>query len=96
MIAAEPPLVIPTLTVDPEALPPIIKRLKKWRDKNGLSQRAAVDVLRLHGLEVSLGTLQHWEQGVREPGKLASKAIRDFLTEHPTIENPPRYKPGPK
>ena len=79
-----------------EGLPPVIKNLIRWRHRNGLSQRGAVEVMQAHGLEVSRTTLQHWEQGVRAPGKLAAKAIRDFLTRHPRIENPPRYRPGPK
>ena len=49
-----------------------------------------------HGLKVSRTTLQHWEQKVSAPNNLASKAIQDFLRQYPKIENPPRYKPGPK
>ena len=79
-----------------EGLPLIIQRLIKWRLRNNLSQRGAVEVMMRHGLKVSRTTLQHWEQKVSAPNNLASKAIQDFLKQHPKIKNPPRYKPGPK
>jgi hypothetical protein len=79
-----------------EGLPPVIQRLIKWRLRNNLSQRGAVEVMMKHGLKVSRTTLQHWEQKVSAPNNLASKAIQDFLKQHPKIKNPPRYKPGPK
>jgi DNA-binding transcriptional regulator YiaG len=79
-----------------EGLPPVIQRLIKWRLRNQLSQRGAVEVMMRHGLKVSRTTLQHWEQKVSAPNNLASKAIQDFLKQHPKIKNPPRYKPGPK
>jgi hypothetical protein len=77
-------------------LPPVIKDLIRWRHRNGLSQRGASEVMQAHGLDVKIGALKQWEQGMREPGSLAVKALRDFLTQHPRIENPPRYRPGPK
>jgi hypothetical protein len=79
-----------------EGLPPVIKNLIRWRHRNGLSQRGAVEVMQAHGLEVSISGLQQWERGARKPAKLAVKALRDFLAQHPRIENPPRYGPGPK
>jgi hypothetical protein len=79
-----------------EGLPPVIKNLIRWRHRNGLSQRGAVEVLQAYGLEVSISGLQQWERGAREPAKLATKALSDFLARHPRIENPPRYRPGPK
>jgi DNA-binding transcriptional regulator YiaG len=79
-----------------EGLPPVIKDLIRWRHRNGLSQRGASEVMQARGLDVKIGALKQWEQGMREPGSLAVKALRDFLTQHPRIENPPRYRPGPK
>jgi hypothetical protein len=79
-----------------EGLPLVIRKLIRWRAKNGLSQRGASEVMQARGLDVPISTIKQWEQGVREPGKLAAKAVRDFLAQHPTIENPPRYRPGPK
>jgi DNA-binding transcriptional regulator YiaG len=79
-----------------EGLPPVIRKLIKWRETNGLSQRAAAQVMMDHNVEVPVSTLQKWENGLREPGKLATKALRDFLKAHPKIENPPVFKPGPK
>jgi DNA-binding transcriptional regulator YiaG len=79
-----------------EGLPPVIKDLIRWRHRNGLSQRGASEVMQARGLDVKIGALKQWEQGVREPGSLAVKALRDFLKAHPRIENPPRYRPGPK
>jgi hypothetical protein len=78
-----------------EGLPPVIVRLIKWREKNGLSQRAAVEVMQARGFDVSKSTLQKWETGT-PPGKYSSRALQSFLKEHPVILNPPQYRPGPK
>ena len=74
----------------------VVRQIRDWRRKNGLSQRAAVEVMRSHDLEVSTSVLSKWECGERQPGKLATKALQTFLTQYPVIENPPVFKPGPK
>src|SRR5689334_7084894 len=79
-----------------EGLPPVIQRVIKWRLKNRLSQRGASEVMRRHGLDVSMYTLQGWEQGHRKPGKFAIQALNAFLRENPDIQDPPQYRPGPK
>jgi hypothetical protein len=96
VIVAEPQLVIPTLGVDPADLPPIIKRLKKWREKNHLSQRQAAAVMERAGFPIRLSALQHWERGFRKPGTFSSHTLKLFLDQNPTVTNPPVFKPGPK
>ena len=77
-------------------LPQVVQRLIKWRVKNGLSQRGAVETMKARGLDVSLYTLQTWEQGYRQPGRYAAQALNAFLKANPVIENPPQYRPGRK
>ena len=79
-----------------EGLPPVIQRLIKWRLRNKLSQRGAVEVMMDRGLDVSLFTLQTWEQGYRNPGRYAAQALSAFLRDNPVIPNPPQYRRGPK
>jgi DNA-binding transcriptional regulator YiaG len=45
--------------------------------------------------DVSKSTLQKWETGTL-PGKYSTRALQAFLKQHPVIENPPVYRPGPK
>jgi DNA-binding transcriptional regulator YiaG len=61
-----------------------------------LSQRAAAQVMQEHNCDILLATLQAWERGYRQPGRLAKKTLAAFLRAHPRIENPPVFKPGPK
>jgi DNA-binding transcriptional regulator YiaG len=66
-------------------LTPLIKRLKKWRADNELSQAEAVNVFREQGLPISLDTLQNWEIGRRSPRGLLAVALSDFLKRHSKI-----------
>ena len=80
-----------TAGVPSAKLPRIVQRLRAWRRRNGLSQRAAAEVMQAHDCPVSISTLQAWEQGRHQPGKLAERMLGVFLKEHPIIENPPKY-----
>jgi hypothetical protein len=82
--------------VSDEDLPELVQRLKKWRRDNGLSQKAAIVVMNRHGCDVLFFTLEAWERGRRQPGRLASKAVSDFLDRHPVIKNPPVFRRGPR
>jgi hypothetical protein len=64
---------------------PLIKRLKKWRADNELSQAEAVNVFKEQGLPISLDTLQNWEIGRRSPRGLSAVALNDFLKRHSKI-----------
>jgi DNA-binding transcriptional regulator YiaG len=66
-------------------LSPLIKRLKKWRADNELSQAEAVNVFKEQGLPISLDTLQNWEIGRRSPRGLSAVALSDFLKRHSKI-----------
>jgi hypothetical protein len=72
-------------------LPPIVKRLKAWRERNGLSQRATSEVMHKAGVPIKLSTIQNWESGRNTPGELSSTVLRTFLDAHPVIEDPPKY-----
>jgi len=72
-------------------LPPVVKKLKKWRTKNKLSQRQAVEVMKVRGYPVRLSALQHWEVGLRSPSELVIKALEAFLAQHPTITDAPKF-----
>ena len=74
----------------------MIARFIGWRKDNGLSQRAAAEVIRALGLRISKSTIQDWEQGKRAPGEGWRYALGCFIERHPKIDNPPRYKSGPK
>ena len=78
-----------------EGLPPVIKSLLTWRKRNQLSRRAALEVMKERGLTVSIRTLAAWEQGARSPGLYSTQLLVAFLRQHPRIENPPYYPPGP-
>jgi DNA-binding transcriptional regulator YiaG len=68
-----------------EQLPEVVQRLVAWRKHNGLSQRAAVEVMNARHLPVTLTSLEKWEMGINRPGKLATHALLRFLEDHPTI-----------
>lgn len=78
-----------------EGLPPVIKSLLTWRKRNRLSRRGALEVMKERGLTVSMHTLTAWEQGTRSPGSYSTQLLVAFLRQHPRIENPPYYPPGP-
>jgi hypothetical protein len=74
----------------------VIKRLKKWRQKNSLSQRQAVAIMIEHVLPMELPekgsfTYQKWEGVFVKPNKFAIDALIKFIEAHPTIENPPVF-----
>ena len=77
-------------------LPPAVQTLIRWRASNGLSQRAASEVLKERGLAVPLSTIKQWEQGLREPGMYARTALCQTIELHWKVENPPVYRPGRK
>ena len=62
-----------------------VQKLVTWRQRNGLSQRAAVEFMQAHGLPVTLTALEKWEMGDRRPRGLAAYALLRFLEEHPTV-----------
>jgi hypothetical protein len=66
-------------------LTPLIKRLKKWRADNELTQAEAVNVFKEQGLPITLDTLQNWEIGWRAPRGLSAVALNDFLKRHSQI-----------
>ena len=69
---------------------PVIEKVRRWREKNGLSQRGAVEVLVRGGCEIKVTTLQKWEAGVNAPGRFTVKYLEDFLAAHPVIPDAPR------
>jgi ribosome-binding protein aMBF1 (putative translation factor) len=72
-------------------LPPIVKRLKAWRERNGLSRRVAAEVMSREGYSVTEEVIRSWEDERRVPTELTQKALEAFLDQHPRIKNPPRY-----
>lgn len=70
---------------------PVVEKVRRWRKKNGLSQRAAVEVMVKGGCEIKVTTLQKWEAGVNAPGQFTIKYLEDFLVENPVIKDGPRY-----
>jgi len=64
--------------------PDAVQKLVAWRQRNGLSQRAAVEFMRAHNLPVTLTALEKWEMGHRRLRGLAAHALLRFLEEHPT------------
>jgi DNA-binding transcriptional regulator YiaG len=62
-----------------------VQKLVTWRQRNGLSQRAAVAAMQERNFPVTLTTLEKWESGERRPGRLAAVALLRFLQDHPTI-----------
>ena len=64
----------------------LVKRLKEWREKNGLSQRQAAEIMMARGVPVMARTLQSWEVGDRSPGPMAAKLLEVFLAANRTIE----------
>lgn len=67
-------------------LPPTVRRLLLWRKRNGLSQRATVEIMARHNVTVKLSALQDWEQGPRKLKGYAAQLIDQFLQDHPTVE----------
>jgi DNA-binding transcriptional regulator YiaG len=43
---------------------PSVHKLKAWRKRNRLSQRAAVAVLQKHYFHITFASLRSWEEGV--------------------------------
>ena len=72
---------------DPERELPeqAVQKLMAWRQQNGLSQRAAVEFMRAHGLPVTLTVLEKWEMRINRPVALSAVALIRFFEEHPTI-----------
>jgi DNA-binding transcriptional regulator YiaG len=68
-----------------EELPEAVQKLVAWRERNRLSQRAAVEFMRAHNLPVTLTALEKWEMGLNRPTALAAVALLRFLEEHPTV-----------
>src|SRR5262252_9058902 len=68
----------------------LVKRLKDWRGKNGLSQRQAAEIMMARGVPVMARTLQSWEVGDRSPGPMAAKLLEVFLAANRTIEGADR------
>ena len=74
----------------------MVLKLRAWRRRNELSQRAAAEVMNDRGFKLRLSTLQTWERGYRKPSELISWGLGKWLEENPRIENPPRYRSRPK
>jgi DNA-binding transcriptional regulator YiaG len=64
-----------------------VQMLVAWRQRNGLSQRAAVEFMRTRGLPVTLTVLEKWEMGINRPVALSAVALIRFFEEHPTVSN---------
>ena len=75
---------------------PVIEKVRRWREKNGLSQRGAVEVMVRGGCEIKVTTLQKWEAGVNAPGRFTVKYLEDFLAAHPVIPDALRRMVSPK
>ena len=74
-------------------LPAIVRKLRAWREKNGLSQSQAVAVLKRAGLQTSISSWEKWEMGLRQPAPLSIPTLEAFLEKHPVVTNPPRSAP---
>jgi DNA-binding transcriptional regulator YiaG len=81
--------------VEDSELPIAVRKLKRWRRKNKLSQRQAAEVMKRSGFAMILSTLQGWERGYRQPGRIVAQALIDWLEANPVITDPPKYHPGP-
>jgi transcriptional regulator with XRE-family HTH domain len=64
----------------------VIDELRAWRERNGLSQRQAAEVLVAGGVPVVLSTLARWEIGYRRPGRLAAALLKEFLKRHAKVK----------
>jgi DNA-binding transcriptional regulator YiaG len=62
-----------------------VQKLVAWRQRNGLSQRAAVEFMQAHNLPVTLTALEKWESGERRLRGLAAHAVLRFLEDHPVV-----------
>ena len=69
----------------------IMQKLKAWRKRNGISQRAAVAIMDAGGVKLPLMTYQKYEGGFRTPGRFALAAIEGFVDAHPTVTDPPKF-----
>jgi DNA-binding transcriptional regulator YiaG len=74
-------------------LPAIVRKLRAWREKNGLSQAQAVAVLKRASLQTSVSSWEKWEMGLRQPAPLSIPTLEAFLDKHPVVTNPPRSAP---
>ncbi len=70
----------------------VIKRLKKWRAANNLSQRQAFDVMAARGLPISFTSITNYEGGFRSPGASSAYALSRFLDDNPTITDAKVYQ----
>ena len=81
--------------MDERVRPEIVEALVAWRKRNGLTQQTATEVLRRHGLPITLSSLQKWEKRERQPGAFATLALAAFLEKYPTVD-PPAVKRRPR
>ena len=64
---------------------PSVHKLKAWRKRNRLSQRAAVAVLQKHYFHITFASLRSWEEGRRSPHPHTAEILEKFLNDHPTV-----------
>src|SRR5215469_16388550 len=69
----------------------VIAKLKAWRTANKLSQRQAVEVMNARDVPVRLRTFQAWEVRARYPEVFTARALEAFLSQYPTITDPPIF-----
>jgi len=67
---------------------PSVHKLKAWRKRNRLSQRAAVAVLQKHYFHITFASLRSWEEGRRSPHPHTAEILDKFLNDHPTVLPP--------
>ena len=65
-----------------------VQKLVAWRQQNGLSQRAAVECMRAHGLPVTRTVLEKWELGINRPVALSAEALIRFFEAHRIVSTP--------
>ena len=56
-----------------------VQKLVAWRQRNGLSQRAAVAAMQERNFPVTLTTLEKWESGERQPSLQLFVTIAEAL-----------------
>ena len=65
----------------------LVDRLKRWRERNKLSEARTAQVLqKVGGVPVSPEVLRGWETGKCAPGKWTSELLETFLVEHPETD----------
>lgn len=69
----------------------VVQALKTWRNKNKLSQRQAISVMGARDFPLRIETLRTWEQGRYLPEPITTRALEDFLAQHPVIRDAPAY-----